>query len=106
MTLELPTPEPTQPAPPPVAPIGFLPLRELAGSIVEVTRIEVLDGLPIVYVAHEDGTDRGYLATGEWAASCATAIEAYLKTRGGDEPVQVRVIEHDRSGIGFQTLAQ
>lgn len=81
---------------------GLAPLRDLVDQVVEVVEVEDLDGIPIVYVAHEDGEPRGYICSNEWAAAGATAIQATLKTRGGDDGVVVKVIDHRISGVGFK----
>lgn len=109
MTLELPEPNGSAPvAPTPATPAErdetYRPLRALVGMLVEVHEVEDLDGIPVVWVAHDDGRLYGYLATGEWAAAGATHLQAFLATRGGDEPVQVQVVEHENgtSGVGFR----
>lgn len=105
--LNLPEPNGSAPVAPATAPTkanGYQPLSNLAGKLVEVHEVEDLDGIPLVWVAHDDGQLYGYLATGNWAAAGATHLQAFLATRGGDDPVQVQVIEHEngRSGVGFR----
>lgn len=101
--LELPAPEGDSGGVDTTTHFGLAPLRDLVDQVVEVVEVEDLDGIPIVYVAHEDGEPRGYICSNEWAAAGATAIQATLKTTGGDEGLVVKVIDHRNSGIGFTT---
>lgn len=86
---------PGAPEPEPERPIGFSLLADLVGQTVEVTDVDDVDGIPVLIV-----NDRRYLATGNYAAACATTLQAHLATTGAESYV-CRVVNVGDNEIGL-----
>jgi hypothetical protein len=91
-------PDPPAPDPSPNdAALGYLPLRDLVGSTVEVSEVDDVDGVPIAQVG-----ERWYLCSDAWATACATYLQGELASRG-EESLTVRVVE-ERGHVGFRSV--